>query len=149
MCVPRSETDEAEASFSYPELDRLLYWLVDRRRSRDELVDAEVIEGDATAVDFDEIAPAAEGPWKLVANLPYNIATPLLIGWLSAEPWPPWFDMMALMFQREVAERIVAELETARRSNTIISSPLMPKRWKRLKLNSYTPLTFKIPIYNH
>jgi 16S rRNA (adenine1518-N6/adenine1519-N6)-dimethyltransferase len=45
---------------------------------------------------------------KIVANLPYNIATALLIGWLSTEPWPPWYDMMVLMFQREVAERIVA-----------------------------------------
>jgi len=45
---------------------------------------------------------------KIVANLPYNIATQLLIGWLSIEPWPPWYDMMVLMFQREVAERIVA-----------------------------------------
>src|SRR5262249_52546428 len=45
---------------------------------------------------------------KIGANLPYNIATPLLIGWLSIEPWPPWFDMLVLMFQREVAERIVA-----------------------------------------
>lgn len=45
---------------------------------------------------------------KIVANLPYNIATVLLIDWLSAEPWPPWYDMMVLMFQREVAERIVA-----------------------------------------
>ena len=46
---------------------------------------------------------------KIVANLPYNIATTLLIGWLSIEPWPPWYDMMVLMFQREVAERIVAQ----------------------------------------
>ncbi len=45
---------------------------------------------------------------KIVANLPYNIATVLLIDWLCAEPWPPWYDMMVLMFQREVAERIVA-----------------------------------------
>ena len=45
---------------------------------------------------------------KIVANLPYNIATALLVGWLSIEPWPPWYDMMVLMFQREVAERIVA-----------------------------------------
>ena len=45
---------------------------------------------------------------KIVANLPYNIATQLLIGWLTIEPWPPWYDMMVLMFQREVAERIVA-----------------------------------------
>ena len=53
-------------------------------------------------------------PWlgarraKIVANLPYNIATALLIDWLSIEPWPPWYDVMVLMFQREVAERIVA-----------------------------------------
>ena len=45
---------------------------------------------------------------RIVANLPYNIATALLIEWLSIEPWPPWYDMMVLMFQREVAERIVA-----------------------------------------
>src|SRR6185437_9032500 len=48
------------------------------------------------------------GKAKIVANLPYNIATQLLVDWLSIEPWPPWFDMMVLMFQREVAERIVA-----------------------------------------
>ena len=46
---------------------------------------------------------------KIVANLPYNIATQLLIDWLTVEPWPPWYDMMVLMFQREVAERIVAQ----------------------------------------
>jgi len=48
------------------------------------------------------------GPVRIVANLPYNIATPLLIGWLSTEPWPPWYDRLVLMFQREVAERITA-----------------------------------------
>ena len=48
---------------------------------------------------------------KIVANLPYNIATALLTGWLSAEPWPPWYDAMVLMFQREVAERIVANVD--------------------------------------
>jgi len=48
------------------------------------------------------------GPVRIVANLPYNIATALLVNWLSAEPWPPWYDSAVLMFQREVAERIVA-----------------------------------------
>ncbi|MEX2036398.1 MAG: rRNA adenine dimethyltransferase family protein, partial [Xanthobacteraceae bacterium] len=43
-----------------------------------------------------------------VANLPYNIATALLVSWLTTEPWPPWYDRLVLMFQREVAERIVA-----------------------------------------
>ena len=46
-------------------------------------------------------------PAKLVANLPYNIATPLLIGWLG-DPWPPWYESMTLMFQKEVADRIIA-----------------------------------------
>ena len=50
----------------------------------------------------------ANGPVRVCANLPYNIATPLLVGWLESEPWPPWFDRLTLMFQREVAERIVA-----------------------------------------
>ena len=45
---------------------------------------------------------------RIVANLPYNIATVLLVNWLTIEPWPPWYDRMILMFQREVAERIVA-----------------------------------------
>jgi 16S rRNA (adenine1518-N6/adenine1519-N6)-dimethyltransferase len=45
---------------------------------------------------------------RIVANLPYNIATVLLTNWLGTEPWPPWFDMMVLMFQREVADRITA-----------------------------------------
>jgi 16S rRNA (adenine1518-N6/adenine1519-N6)-dimethyltransferase len=44
----------------------------------------------------------------VVANLPYNIATALLVRWLALEPWPPWYDRLVLMFQREVAERIVA-----------------------------------------
>jgi len=44
----------------------------------------------------------------IVANLPYGVATLLLAGWLEAEPWPPWYDRMVLMFQKEVAERIVA-----------------------------------------
>jgi 16S rRNA (adenine1518-N6/adenine1519-N6)-dimethyltransferase len=48
----------------------------------------------------------------IIANLPYGIATKLLINWLETTPWPPWFDDMALMFQREVAERIVAQPST-------------------------------------
>ena len=65
-----------------------------------------VIAGDALTFDP---RPYLDGrPARIVANLPYNIATPLLVGWLTAEPWPPWYDQMVLMFQREVAERIVA-----------------------------------------
>jgi 16S rRNA (adenine1518-N6/adenine1519-N6)-dimethyltransferase len=64
-----------------------------------------VVEGNALEID---IATFATGPTRIVANLPYNIATPLLIGWLQAEPWPPYFQSLTLMFQREVAQRIVA-----------------------------------------
>ncbi|MFY9836077.1 MAG: 16S rRNA (adenine(1518)-N(6)/adenine(1519)-N(6))-dimethyltransferase RsmA [Xanthobacteraceae bacterium] len=63
----------------------------------------------ADALEYDLRAHLPSGPVRIVANLPYNIATALLIMWVSAEPWPPWYDTAVLMFQREVAERIVAE----------------------------------------
>lgn len=65
-----------------------------------------VIHGDAMEMDYRALA---DGPTRLVANLPYNIGTPLLTGWLTMEPWPPFFDSLTLMFQREVAERICAK----------------------------------------
>jgi 16S rRNA (adenine1518-N6/adenine1519-N6)-dimethyltransferase len=64
-----------------------------------------VVEGDALETDASSLV---SGPSAIVSNLPYNVATPLLIGWLRAEPWPPWYRSMTLMFQREVAERIVS-----------------------------------------
>ena len=64
-----------------------------------------IIAGDAMDIDY---ASLADGPTRIVANLPYNIATPLLTGWLTRDPWLPFFDSLTLMFQREVAERIVA-----------------------------------------
>lgn len=66
----------------------------------------EVIEGDALAEDLSK--RLSGGPARIVANLPYNVATPLLVGWLTSEVWPPWWQSLTLMFQREVAERIVA-----------------------------------------
>jgi 16S rRNA (adenine1518-N6/adenine1519-N6)-dimethyltransferase len=66
----------------------------------------EIVCADAQTFDPKPYLGATKA--KIVANLPYNIATSLLIGWLSIEPWPPWYDMMVLMFQREVAMRIVA-----------------------------------------
>ena len=66
----------------------------------------EVIGGDALDVDYSKLA--LQPPTRIVANLPYSVATPLLIGWLKTSPWPPWFDRLVLMFQREVAQRIVA-----------------------------------------
>lgn len=68
-----------------------------------------VHEGDALAADWRGLIGADAGKAIIAANLPYNVATTLLIGWLETEPWPPWWDRMVLMFQKEVAERIVAE----------------------------------------
>lgn len=67
----------------------------------------DIIHGDAMTFDPRPRLQGARA--RIVANLPYNIATALLIGWLTTEPWPPWFDMMVLMFQREVAERLAAK----------------------------------------
>ncbi len=66
----------------------------------------EVISGDALDPSW---LQRVEGPARIVANLPYNIATPLLVGWLTSEPWPPWYRSLTLMFQKEVAERITAK----------------------------------------
>lgn len=68
----------------------------------------EVVHGDALELDHAALLGSRDGAIRICANLPYNVATPLLVGWLQTEPWPPWFDRMILMFQREVAERIVA-----------------------------------------
>jgi 16S rRNA (adenine1518-N6/adenine1519-N6)-dimethyltransferase len=62
---------------------------------------------DADARSIDERAGVGEGA-HIVSNLPYNIGTALLLRWLSVE-WPPWWRSLTLMFQREVAERIVAD----------------------------------------
>ena len=65
----------------------------------------EVINGDALEVDpLAHLTP----PIRVVANLPYNIGTELLIRWLTPPDWPPFWESLTLMFQREVAERIVA-----------------------------------------
>lgn len=71
----------------------------------------QVVPGDALAVDEAALV-AGDQPVKVVANLPYNVGTALLTRWLTAEPWPAWFASLTLMFQREVAERIVAKPRT-------------------------------------
>jgi 16S rRNA (adenine1518-N6/adenine1519-N6)-dimethyltransferase len=65
-----------------------------------------VIEGDAMKVD-----PSAEidGPFHIASNLPYNVGTALAVGWLTSDIWPPAWLSLTLMFQREVAGRIVAK----------------------------------------
>lgn len=66
----------------------------------------EVIEGDALKTDFETLVP--EGPIKIIANLPYNVGTQLLVNWLLPKAWPPFWQSLTLMFQKEVGERIVA-----------------------------------------
>lgn len=65
-----------------------------------------VIEGDALKIDP---ATLFEGPYAIVANLPYNVGTALFTGWLTGESWPPRWTSLTLMFQEEVARRIIAE----------------------------------------
>ncbi len=65
-----------------------------------------VINADALEVDTAALLTA---PVRIVANLPYNVGTELLIRWLTPETWPPFWHSLTLMFQREVAERIVAQ----------------------------------------
>ena len=66
----------------------------------------ELIEGDALKIDFADLAD--EKPVKIIANLPYNVGTQLLINWLLPETWPPYWQSLTLMFQKEVAQRIIA-----------------------------------------
>lgn len=66
-----------------------------------------VVEADALA--FDPRPLLGGEPARVIANLPYNVGTALLTGWLTVEAWPPWWQSLTLMFQREVAERIVAD----------------------------------------
>ncbi|MDH6294548.1 dimethyladenosine transferase [Agrobacterium fabrum] len=68
----------------------------------------EVIEGDALKTDFEALVPAGE-PVRIIANLPYNVGTQLLVNWLLPKKWPPFWLSMTLMFQKEVGQRIVAE----------------------------------------
>jgi 16S rRNA (adenine1518-N6/adenine1519-N6)-dimethyltransferase len=64
-----------------------------------------LIEGDALAMPLASVMP---GPCHIASNLPYNVGTALFVGWLSGQDWPPQWKSLTLMFQREVADRIVA-----------------------------------------
>ncbi|MBX9468102.1 16S rRNA (adenine(1518)-N(6)/adenine(1519)-N(6))-dimethyltransferase RsmA [Rhizobium sp. WL3] len=66
----------------------------------------EVIEGDALKTDFETLARGE--PVKIIANLPYNVGTQLLVNWLLPGHWPPFWQSLTLMFQKEVGQRIVA-----------------------------------------
>lgn len=66
-----------------------------------------ILEGDAKEIDP---LPYLSGPIRVVANLPYNIGTELFVRWMTPETWPPFWDSLTLMFQKEVAQRIVAQV---------------------------------------
>jgi 16S rRNA (adenine1518-N6/adenine1519-N6)-dimethyltransferase len=90
-----------------------------------------VIEGDALKVPH-----GIEGPYHIVANLPYNVGTALFIGWLSGEAWPPQWTSLTLMFQQEVAQRIVA-------------TPADPSAFGRLAVLSQWRATAKLAMKVH
>lgn len=71
----------------------------------------EVIADDAMAVDVDALTGGA--PYHIVANLPYNVGTALFTRWLEPKIWPPRWQSLTLMFQAEVAERIIAKPDTS------------------------------------
>lgn len=69
----------------------------------------DIVQGDALELD---VAARLTAPIRIVSNLPYNVGTELLIRWLSPAVWPPFWTSLTLMFQKEVAERIVAKPRT-------------------------------------
>ncbi|MCL4768415.1 MAG: 16S rRNA (adenine(1518)-N(6)/adenine(1519)-N(6))-dimethyltransferase RsmA [Hyphomicrobiaceae bacterium] len=99
--------------------------------------------GDALEADWPALlgsAPPGERA-RIVANLPYSVATMLLIGWLETEPWPPWYERMVLMFQREVADRIVAGPGTKAYGRLAVISQwrTRPRIVMSLKPDAFTP----------
>ena len=95
-----------------------------------------VIEGDAMKVD-----PGIAGPFHVVANLPYNVGTALFTGWLSPEAWPPQWRSLTLMFQEEVARRIVAEPDTGAYGRLAVLAQWRAKARLALKVHrsAFTP----------
>src|SRR6201996_49930 len=71
-----------------------------------QIIPADALELDETSLFRDH---EIEGPIRIAANLPYNIGSALLVKWLTSETWPPFWQSLTLMFQREVAERITAQ----------------------------------------
>ena len=100
----------------------------------------EIIHGDALCTDWNTIA--AGRSVKIVANLPYNIATPLLTGWLTGREWPPFWTSLTLMFQKEVAHRICADVGTGAYGRLSIISQW---RCNALKMFDVSPKAFTPP----
>jgi len=97
-----------------------------------------VIEGDA--LKFDP-ATLFEGPYAIVANLPYNVGTALFTGWLTGESWPPQWTSLTLMFQEEVARRIIAEPDTSAYGRLAVLAQWRscPKLAMKVHRSAFTP----------
>ena len=100
-----------------------------------------VHEGDALEADWQTLTSDREGKAIIAANLPYGVASLLLAGWLESEPWPPWYSAMVLMFQKEVAERIVAApgSKAYGRLSVLAQWRTVPKIVLNLKPEAFTP----------
>jgi 16S rRNA (adenine1518-N6/adenine1519-N6)-dimethyltransferase len=96
---------------------------------------------DAININWREVTERSKSRPIIVANLPYNVATLLLVNWLEADPWPPWWSHMALMFQKEVAERVVAAPNTKAygRLSVLAQWRTRPRMLFTLKPEVFTP----------
>jgi 16S rRNA (adenine1518-N6/adenine1519-N6)-dimethyltransferase len=97
-----------------------------------------VIEGDAMKLDHDALMGE---PYAVAANLPYNVGTALFTGWLSGEAWPPRWTSLTLMFQQEVAQRIVAApaSEAYGRLAVLAQWRARPKLAMKVHRSAFTP----------
>jgi 16S rRNA (adenine1518-N6/adenine1519-N6)-dimethyltransferase len=97
-----------------------------------------VIEGDAVKIDPSMLY---DGPYAVVANLPYNVGTALFVGWLSGEAWPPRWSSLTLMFQQEVAQRIVAAPDTSAYGRLAVLAQwrAAPKLAMKVHRSAFTP----------
>lgn len=97
-----------------------------------------VIEGDALKIDP---ATLFDGPYAIVANLPYNVGTALFTGWLTGEAWPPRWTSLTLMFQEEVARRIIAEPDTSAYGRLAVLAQWRsrPKLAMKVHRSAFTP----------
>jgi 16S rRNA (adenine1518-N6/adenine1519-N6)-dimethyltransferase len=97
-----------------------------------------VIEGDAIKLDHDELMGE---PYAIAANLPYNVGTALFTGWLGGEAWPPRWTSLTLMFQQEVAQRIVAapDSDAYGRLAVLAQWRARPKLAMKVHRSAFTP----------
>lgn len=100
-----------------------------------------IVSGDALAADERSVLSSPSGVVKIVSNLPYNISTELLVKWLRLNAEAPFWSLMTLMFQKEVADRILAApgSKTYGRLSVIAQAASVPKRAFDLPARAFTP----------